>query len=104
MSYRTIEVAGNKHEYTIGRTFVKFRGGDPVPLEKIGIKVGPKKYVVKPDTIRQYLENGTVSQQGKCRCGQKGDLCCDPYDAEIHNKKNFRFFCDDCYEACADDI
>lgn len=104
MSYRTIEVAGNKHEYTIGRSFVKFRGGDLVPLEKIGIKVGPKRYVVKPDTIRQYLENGTVSQQGKCYCGQIGYLRCNPFEIEIYKKEIFEFLCEGCYNACADDI
>ena len=60
MAYRKITVDGRDYEYTIGKTFVKFRGGKAVPLAEIGEVFDDEdegvSVMVRPGLIKKYLQ------------------------------------------------
>jgi hypothetical protein len=60
MAYRKIIVDGQQHEYIVGKSFVKFRGGKAVPIAEIGELYHDGGIVVdimvRPGLIRKYLQ------------------------------------------------
>jgi hypothetical protein len=110
MSYRKLNIDGTIYQYTIGRKFVKIRGGEVIPVDKIGWPIaGRDDFMVTPGTIKEYLTTGGV-YQGPCKCAntQCGGIVTKlrvlPYEAAIQSRTIYKFLCDNCLAANADDI
>jgi hypothetical protein len=117
MSYRTIRVDDKTYEYTIGKKFLKFRGGSSIPIEEIGYPVGfigSGKFSVTPGSIIEYLRHGHIylglrhcdNYEKLYRCTNMASsiLRCLPYQAEIENLVIYGFWCEECLRINADDI
>lgn len=103
MAYRNITIKGTRYQYVIGEKFVKFRGGDAIPLNEIGYQiVGTDQYMVTPGSIREYHENGRIferlcefSPSYGCQTIVSGlRMICKPGPGTII----YRFACEDCVE------
>lgn len=60
MSYRNITVDGVDHRYTVGRTHVKIRGMQAVPIKRIAAEVHGGRLSVTPLRIATYIKLGYV--------------------------------------------
>jgi hypothetical protein len=119
MSYHTIQVDDKTYEYTIGKKFLKFRGGSLVPIEKIGYPVdyiSSGRFMVTPGSIIEHIRQGHI-YLGLRHCNNYkklyGNRCtnmvpsilrCLPYQVEIENRIIYGFWCEECLGNNADDI
>lgn len=108
MSYRKLDVHGRIYEYTIGKQFVKFRGGDVVPKEKIGWPIRDShEYMVTPKTILEFLATGKVFQ-GDRHCinvNRQDDPCfCLVNSLQPTDGSGYQFICNVCLAKNASNV
>lgn len=107
MSYRKLKIGEDVHEYVIGKTHVKFRGGKVIPKDEIGIKFRDN-IIITPMMLRDYFQGSpkgdTVRYFGKCCHDGPYHLGYAPYSVEIEGKYYLVNWCDYCYESNAGDI
>lgn len=109
--YRKLDVDGKNYQFNIGDRFVLIKsdsGTENVLKSEIGFTCNKHEIVVTPKMIRDHITDtkGDVTKYFRT-CGCKGvekKLGYVPFDAEIYNKINYVVWCQDCYNANADDI
>lgn len=62
MAYRKIVVDNKEYEYTVGKTHVKIRGMQAVPIERIADKVHGDRLSVTPLRIATFIKLGYVPE------------------------------------------
>ena len=112
--YRKMTVDDKDYRFNIGKKFVEIRDDVEksktlVPKTGIGIKSIYNEWIVKPKMIADYIRNGKVTSVENyfetCSCtGVDKTLGVKPYESEIEGKHEYVYWCEDCYDANADDI
>jgi hypothetical protein len=61
------------------------------------------RVLFEPNLPERIVHEGEIVEDCE-RCGQPGERCIDPYDAEVNDEKTEVVLCGDCYEQVALDI
>ncbi len=119
MSYRNINVNGTVYKFVIGKKFTKVVGIGSIANSLLGKQIWKTdRYLTGPSDVRRFiLGNGTVDitfHDGPYECIHATDsnyecrgevrFRPDPFDAEIRDKLNYAYWCEECYEARSWDI
>lgn len=101
MSYRKLEVNGKQHEYVVGKTHTKVRGGKTYLNSSIGDQVGDTdSFVVTPYNVANAIK-GISQKRHVIRCNHgttTHEIVEDPFDAEIYGKSSLMINCKHCVE------
>jgi len=110
--YRDLQIESKVYQYHIGRDFVKIKNhkdsrikGNSFPIELISPKT---RGLVHPGMIKNFIlgiDNKPENFFSDCGCKNKEKyIACLPFDLEIHDKKHYVYYCDDCLDANGWDI
>jgi len=121
MSYRNINVNGTVYKFVIGKKFTKVVGIGSIANSLLGKPIWcSDKFLMEPSDVKRFiLGNGTVDPHfhdgpHECinanrtnrylECGGEVRLRADPFDAEIDEKLNYSYRCEECYRERSYDI
>ena len=109
-----MEVNGKNYTFLIGKRFVQIRDLKTnekclVKKNEIGFEVAQKRIVVTPKMIADYLKRGFVMSDRPEKyfhhCSHENRrLAVNPFAAEIYEKIEYGYWCQDCLGAMAEDI
>lgn len=117
MTYRNIAVNWTVYKFVIGKKFTKVVGVGCIANSLLGKPIyGSDRHLIEPNDVRRFiLGKGTVDPRfhdGPHKCINSDRRDCEgevrlrpnPFDAEIHEKYYYAYWCEACYRDCADNI